>query len=121
MGMRCLLLVLAALGTASGLVASGFMTQHRAKRANFMRTACRCMAEDSEPAQNFKADTEKPAPESLRSQQVELVERAGDPFRGIRVVLYAVFGVAGLAGIVTSFISMGSDTGMPAAKLVLHG
>ena len=31
-------------------------------------------------------------------QQVDLVDRASDPFRVIRVVLYVTFGIAGFAG-----------------------
>ena len=35
-----------------------------------------------------------------------LVERAGDPFRVVRAVIYVTFGVTGLAGVVTSVMQM---------------
>lgn len=39
--------------------------------------------------------------------QVDLVNRASDPFRIIRQVLYVTFGVTGFAGCVTSVMQMG--------------
>ena len=44
----------------------------------------------------------------LGAERLGLVERAGDPFRAVRVVLYAVFGIAGVAGVGTSLMTMGT-------------
>ena len=43
------------------------------------------------------------------SRQVDLVERASDPFRIVRVVLYATFGIAGIAGCGIAVSQVGSD------------
>ena len=58
------------------------------------------------------ADEKTPAAaKDLSSEQVDLVNRASDPFRIIRQVLYVTFGVVGLAGVVTSVMQMGDKPG----------
>jgi hypothetical protein len=48
-------------------------------------------------------------PIAASQAQVDLVDRAQDPFRFVRVVLYATFGLVGLAGCAISFTKLGSD------------
>lgn len=48
-------------------------------------------------------------PEDTQSEKIGLVERASDPFRIVRVVLYVTFGVVGVAGLGIAFVQMGSD------------
>lgn len=68
-----------------------------------------CDAASPEPSEPLAEAAEEEAPKAVDKEKLALVERAGDPFRAVRVVLYVVFGVAGLAGVVTSLLQMGSD------------
>ena len=69
-------------------------------------------------------EADEPAAPTLSSEvdqtKVDLVDRASDPFRAVRVVLYATFGVAGLAGVVTSLIQMGDNTADAMGNLAVN-
>lgn len=68
------------------------------------------------------AFTEGGAPKSVvDDEKLALVERAGDPFRAVRVVLYVTFGIAGLAGVVTSLMQMGDSPGNAMGNLAVNG
>ena len=54
------------------------------------------------------------------SRQIDLVERASDPFRVVRVVVYATFGVAGLAGVAISLFHMGKDPSRALSDLAIN-
>lgn len=68
-----------------------------------------------------ETDEKSPAVKDLSSEQVDFVNRASDPFRIIRQVLYVTFGVVGLAGVVTSVIQMGEKPGNSLGNLVVNG
>ena len=53
-------------------------------------------------------------------RQIDLVERASDPFRVVRVVVYATFGVAGLAGVGIALFQMGKDPGAAIENLAIN-
>ena len=64
---------------------------------------------------------EQPTAASVDKEKLALVERAGDPFRAVRVVLYVTFGIAGLAGVVTALLQMGSDPSGAMGNLAVNG
>ena len=68
-----------------------------------------------------ETDERPPSVKDLSSEQVDLVNRASDPFRIIRQVLYVTFGVVGLAGVVTSVMQMGDKPGDSLGNLVVNG
>ena len=57
----------------------------------------------------------------VSEDQIDLVERASDPFRVIRVVLYVTFGIAGLAGCAIAVSQMGKDPGQAMSNLAVNG
>ena len=63
---------------------------------------------------------EPAAAQEADDQKMELIERAGDPFRVVRVVLYATFGIAGTAGVVTSLLQMGDDPANAMGNLAVN-
>jgi len=69
----------------------------------------------SQPAEASAA----PARE-LQSGQVDLVERASDPFRVIRVVMYVTFGVSGIAGCAIAISQMGKDPAQSMSNLAVN-
>ena len=60
------------------------------------------------------------ASDKATSRQIDLVERASDPFRVVRVVVYATFGVAGLAGVAISLFHMGKDPSRALSDLAIN-
>ena len=58
--------------------------------------------------------------EDMRSEKVGLVERASDPFRVVRVVLYVTFGVVGIAGLGIAITQMGSDPMQSMGNLAIN-
>ena len=63
---------------------------------------------------------EPAAAQEADDQKMELIERAGDPFRAVRVVLYVTFGIAGTAGVVTSLLQMGDDPANAMGNLAVN-
>ena len=59
--------------------------------------------------------------EGKRGAQVDLVDRAGDPFRVVRLVLYGVFGVVGLVGVVVAAGQLGDDPGSAFTNMGING
>ena len=57
----------------------------------------------------------------LDANKVDLVERASDPFRVVRAVIYVTFGVTGFAGCVTSVMQMGDNPGNSLGNLAVNG
>mmetsp|Transcript_19767 Transcript_19767/g.47338 ORF Transcript_19767/g.47338 Transcript_19767/m.47338 type:complete len:165 (-) Transcript_19767:238-732(-) len=111
-----LLLSLSAAHPASGWAMRAIsLPQFGLSRTSLGRAQPRCQADEPEATSR-----EPNSDDSLRARRVELVERAGDPFRGVRVVLYAVFGVAGLAGIATSIMTMGTDPGPALGNIAIN-
>ena len=56
-----------------------------------------------------------------RDAQVDLVDRAGDPFRVVRLVLYGVFGLVGLVGVVVAAGQIGDDPGAAFGNIAING
>ena len=54
------------------------------------------------------------------AEQVDLVDRAQDPFRVVRVVLYVAFGITGLAGVAISATKMGADPSKALGDLAVN-
>ena len=57
----------------------------------------------------------------VSTEQLDLVERASDPFRVIRVVLYVTFGVSGIAGCGIAVSQMGKDPVTAMSNLAVNG
>jgi len=66
------------------------------------------------------ASEAKPAARAVSSEQIDLVERASDPFGIIRVVLYVTFGISGIAGIGIAASQMGEDPGKAMSNLAVN-
>ena len=114
---------LACIAIASALVVSPHLSHiHQSAHTHHTvlcsRLRCQrlvCQEEVSQPAEASAA----PARE-LQSGQVDLVERASDPFRVIRVVMYVTFGVSGIAGCAIAISQMGKDPAQSMSNLAVN-
>ena len=84
------------------------------------KTSCvRCLGVTLQETQS-PASEAKPAARAVSSEQIDLVERASDPFGIIRVVLYVTFGISGIAGIGIAASQMGEDPGKSMSNLAVN-
>ena len=100
------LLLIAAGSDAYRLAPARQLASTPARLHRFRTPLCTIGDTTEEPA------AEEPAAKTVvaaTAEQVALTERASDPFRVVRVVLYVTFGITGLAGVVLSLLKMGSD------------
>ena len=54
------------------------------------------------------------------ARQLDLVERASDPFRVVRVILYSTFGIAGVAGVGVALFQMGKNPSVAMGNLATN-
>lgn len=88
-------------------------------RSRAVTVGIRCLGVTLQEKQS-PASEAKPAARAVSSEQVDLVERASDPFGIIRVVLYVTFGISGIAGIGIAASQMGEDPGKAMSNLAVN-
>ena len=98
--------------------AEAFAVVARAPMMSHRRPFSQMLAGDADGNdQPLVADTPAATP---AAEQVDLVDRAQDPFRVVRVVLYATFGITGLAGVLISATKMGSEPSKALSDLAIN-
>ena len=91
-----------------------------APRPTAPRRASLVVSEAEPPTTQPPPTTEPTEPKQhIDPEKLALVERAGDPFRAVRVVLYATFGIAGIAGVGTSLLQVRSDSASAMSNLAI--
>ena len=88
-------------------------------RSRAVTVGVRCLGVTLQETQS-PASEAKPAARAVSSEQIDLVERASDPFGIIRVVLYVTFGISGIAGIGIAASQMGEDPGKAMSNLAVN-
>ena len=103
--LRTLLLLAVAHSAASLVVPSAMRPAARLPQLPCLRAPCPMANQDS-PANKERA--------------TDLIERANDPFRVVRVIVYVTFGVAGIAGCGIAVSQMGSNPGNSLGNLAVN-